>query len=188
MCGASRAAASAYLDDSTDLNRIAQVFKGYLGDRGSYADFDYGSDMSWHVNENTPRGINPQGAVKQNTNIDGVLPDDMRRGGPFTTGCPNHTGYPWEALQGVVVQAEILHRQGYAVWNAENQAPKRAVTYLKNLHDSCNNWWATGDDAFTPWIINHVYGTSFPTSSPAGQGKIVGWTDWTHDRNTRPRQ
>lgn len=187
MCGASRAAASAYLGDTTDLNRTAQVFRGYLGDRGSYAGFSYGSDRTWHVDSGQLRGINPQGAVKQNTNIDGVLPDDMRRGGSFTTGCPGHTGYPWEALQGVVVQAELLHRRGYDVWNASNQAERRAVQYLYNLDQTCSNWYATGDDNFTPWIINHVYGTNFPTVSPVDYGKIMGYTDWTHNRNTRPR-
>ncbi|MCE7938841.1 MAG: hypothetical protein DYG90_09735, partial [Chloroflexi bacterium CFX6] len=189
MCGGSRAAASAYLGDRTDLDRTAQVFKGYLGDRSSYAGFSYGSDQSWHADPNALRGINPQGSVKQGVNIDGVLPDDMRRGGSFRTGCPVYTGYPWEALQGVMVQAEILHRQGYNAWGWENQAERRAVQYLKNLYDQCGgNWYGDTDDEFTPWMINHVYGTSFPTASPVHMGKIMGWTDWTHDRATRPRQ
>ncbi len=188
MCGASRAAASAYLGDTADLARTAQVFKGYLGDRASYAGFNYGSDLSWHLDPNNPRGINPSGAVKQGTSIDGVLPDDMRRGGSFTPGCPAATGYPWEALQGVVVQAELLYRQGYDAWSWQSQAERRAVQYLRNLDGTCGGWWAGGDDAFTPWIINHVYGTSFPTSAPVNTGKIMGWTDWTHNRATRPRQ
>ncbi len=187
MCGASRAAASAYLADATDLARTAQVFKGYLGDRAAYAGFDYGSDLTWHADTANPRGINPAGAVKQGVSIDGVLPDDMRRGGPFTTGCPTYTGYPWEALQGVLVQAEILSRQGYAAWEWESQAERRAVQYLRDLDQSCGGWWATGDDTFSPWIINHVYGTSFPTTSPVGVGKIMSFTDWTHDRATRQR-
>ena len=189
MCGGSRAAASAYLGDRTDLDRTAEVFKGYLGDRSSYAGFSYGSDQSWHADPNALRGINPQGSVKQGVNIDGVLPDDMRRGGSFRTGCPVYTGYPWEALQGVMVQAEILHRQGYNAWGWENQAERRAVQYLKNLYDQCGGqWYGDTDDEFTPWMINHVYGTSFPTASPVHMGKIMGWTDWTHDRATRQRQ
>jgi hypothetical protein len=188
MCGASRAAASAYLGDTVDLARTAQVFKGYLGDRASYAGFDYGSDSSWHLDTQNPRGINPLGAVKQGTSIDGVLPDDMRRGGSFTPGCPAATGYPWEALQGVVVQAELLHRRGYDAWSWQDQAERRAVQYLHNLNATCGGWWASGDDAFSPWIINHVYGTSFPTAATTTPGKIMGWTDWTHNRATRPRQ
>lgn len=189
MCGGSRAAASAYLRDTTDLNRIAQVFKGYLGNRASYAGFNFGSDESWHVDSTQLRAINPLGAVKQGVNIDGAMPEEMRRGGPFTVDCPVRTAYPWEALQGVMVQAEILHRQGYAAWTWENQAEKRAVQYLYNLSQTCDSeWYGDNDDESTPWFINHVYGTNFPTESPAGVGKIVGWADWTHDRNTRPRQ
>ncbi|RIL10148.1 hypothetical protein DCC79_08890 [bacterium] len=187
MCGASRAAASAYLGDTTDLARTAQVFKGYLGDRASYAGFNYGSDLTWHLDAANPRGINPLGAVKEGVSIDGVLPDDMRRGGPFTTGCPTYTGYPWEALQGVLVQAEILARQGYDAWGWQDQAERRAVQYLRSLDQTCGGWWATGDDTFSPWIVNHVYGTTFPTTSPVGVGKIMSFTDWTHDRATRPR-
>ena len=36
-CGASRVAVAAYLGDTTQLARAAKVFKGYLGDRASYA-------------------------------------------------------------------------------------------------------------------------------------------------------
>lgn len=188
MCGASRAAASAYLGDRTDLDRAATVFKGYLGDRATYAGFSFGSDLSWHLDPNNPRGVNPLGAVKQGTNIDGVLPDDMRRGGSFTTGCPILTNYPWGALQGIVTQAELLFRQGYDAWNWENQAERRAVQYLFDLDARCGGWAADGDDLFIAWVINHVYGTSFPAVSPAGYGKVMAWTDWTHDRSTRPRQ
>ncbi|OGC02362.1 hypothetical protein A2V82_12400, partial [candidate division KSB1 bacterium RBG_16_48_16] len=49
--------------------------------------------------------------------IDGVIPDDMRRGGSFQFP-PASTGYPWEGLQGVVAQAEILSRAGYDTWNS----------------------------------------------------------------------
>lgn len=187
MCGASRVAASAYLGDSTDVAAAAQVFRGYLGDRSAYAGFSYGSDLTWHVDPDNPRGINPLGSVKEGVSIDGALPDDMRRGGPFTTGCPTTTGYPWEALQGATAQAEFLYRRGHDAWSWQDQALRRAIQYLKDLDTRCGGWWATGDDEVTPWLVNHVYGTSFPTDVPAEYGKIMGWTDWTHDRATRPR-
>src|SRR3990172_2328990 len=41
-CGGARAAVAAYLGDTAELARVAQVFKGYLGDRSSYVGFDYG--------------------------------------------------------------------------------------------------------------------------------------------------
>ena len=37
------------------------------------------------------------------------------------------------------------------------------------------------------WLVDHAYGADFPTALPAREGKNMGWTDWTHDRATRPR-
>src|SRR5262245_13978957 len=81
-CGASRAAVAAYLGDVAQLARVAQVFRGWLGDRASYAGFKYG-DLSWQCDPASPVGINPAGCVKNGHSIDGVLPDDQRRAGGF---------------------------------------------------------------------------------------------------------
>ena len=125
--GASRAAVAAYLGDAAELARTAQVFHGYLGDRASYAGFSYGS-LSWQCDPDKPVGINPKGCMKDGHSIDGVLPDDMRRGGDFQWP-PEATGYPWEGLQGAIVQAEILHRAGYDTWNWEEKSasPSRRI-------------------------------------------------------------
>ena len=173
-CGASRAAVAAYLGDSADLARTAKVFKGWLGHRSSYAGFKYG-DLSWQCNSSKPVGINPKGCTKSGHNIDGVLPDDQRRGGGFTWPPPKEN-YVWEGLQGAIVEAVILHRAGYDVWNWEDQALRRAVDWL---HKEAN-FPATGDDTWQPHIINHCYGTSFPAPVPSRTGKNMGYTDWTH--------
>lgn len=172
---ASRAAADVYLGDKTDLDRTAQVFKGWLGDRAAYAGFTYG-ELWWQCDESKPVGVNPVGCTKNGQNIDGALPDDMRRGGSFKWP-PGYTDYPWGALEGAIVAAEILHRQGYDSWNWQNQAIKRAVQFLYNLGGS---WLPDGDDVFMPWVVNKAYGTSFKTVSPVQPGKNMGWTDWTH--------
>ena len=56
--GASRGAVALYLRDAQELHRTAQVFKGYLGDRSSYAGFKYGS-LDWQADPQRPVGINP---------------------------------------------------------------------------------------------------------------------------------
>jgi hypothetical protein len=178
MAGASRAAVAAYLGDAAELARTAQVFKGWLGDRSSYAGFSYG-DLSWQADPAAPVGINPRGAVKNGEVIDGALPDDMRRGCSFQYP-PCSTGYPWEALQGATVMAEILSRQGYDAWGWQDQALRRAIEFLLDLDSRFGGWWAGGDDEWNVWLVNHAYGTSFPRTTPAGAGKIMGWTDWTH--------
>ena len=172
--GAARIAAALYLDDVADLNRAAAVFRGYLGDRAAYAGFNYGSDLSWQCDPNQPVGINPAACQKDGLLIDGVLPDDQRRGGPFTWPPPKEN-YAWEALQGVVAQARMLERAGYPAFSWQNQAILRAASWL-NLQAQ---FPAHGDDSAIPWLINHVYGTSFPADAPARPGKNgLGFYDW----------
>ena len=176
--GASRAAIAAYLGDRAELARVAQVFKGWLGDRSSYAGFNYG-DLTWQANPSAPVGINPAGAQKGGMKVDGALPEEMRRGGGFST-TPGGTGYPWGGLEGAVVTAEILHRQGYDAWNWQNQALRRGVQFLYDLDRQQGGWWVSNDDEYVPWMINDVYGTSFPVSAEIGEGKNMGFTNWTH--------
>ncbi len=178
--GASRAAVAVFLGDTAELERCAQVFKGWVGDRNTYSGFEYG-DLSWQVDASQPVGINPAGAMKSGESIDGVIPDDMRRGCAFQFP-PCSTGYPWEGLQGATVMAEILHRAGYDAWSWGDKALFRAVRFLYNLDARYSGWWASGDDQWNIWLVNHAYGTDFPTELPAGDGKNMGWTDWTHSR------
>ena len=46
------------------MARTAQVFKGYLGDRSSIAEFDYG-DLSWQADPDHPGGINSEGGTRK---------------------------------------------------------------------------------------------------------------------------
>jgi Alginate lyase len=179
--GASRAAVAVYLGDKVELERTALVFRGWLGDRAAYAGFKYG-DLSWQCDPAKPVGVNPQGCVRQGIYLDGALPEEMRRGGTFQW--PPLRGdaynYVWEAVQGALVQAEILHRQGYDAWRWQNQGLRRVADFLYGLHLQFGGWWATGDDSWSPWLLNRAYGTKFPAVSPTSPGKNMGWTDWTH--------
>ncbi|MEP6953695.1 MAG: alginate lyase family protein [Solirubrobacteraceae bacterium] len=176
MAGASRMAADVYLGDGGDLDRAAKVFRGWLGDRSAYAGFSFG-DLSWQADAGQPVGIAPAGGVKQGLAIDGALPDDMRRGCAFAVP-PCHTEYAWEAMQGVVVAAEILARRGYDAFGWSAKALLRAAQFLDRLDRQYGGWWATADDEWQPWLINSAYGTKFPATAPAGRGKIMAWTDW----------
>jgi hypothetical protein len=46
------------------------------------------------------------------------------------------------------------------------------------LHN-VNQFPATGDDGYAPWIANAALGTSYPAPSRTS-GKAMAWTDWTH--------
>jgi hypothetical protein len=175
-CGATRAAIARYLGDATELERAARVFKGWLGDRNTYAGFSYDlNELSWQSNPNAPVGVNPLGAMIQGHPVDGVLPDDQRRAGPFAWPPPQEN-YVYGALQGALMQAIILHRAGYDVWNWENQALLRAMKWLYNE----GNYPAGGDDKWLPHIINYFYKMNFPAPVPAKPGKNAGWTDWLY--------
>jgi hypothetical protein len=186
--GASRVAVAAYLAKSPDaseaqfgqleLARAAAVFKGYLGDRSAYSGFSYGT-LSWQADPAHPVGINPLGATKDGHSIDGAIPDDMRRGCDFTWP-PCFTDYAWEAMQGVTVQAELLHRAGYDAWNWQDRAILRAARFLGRLDESFGGWSPSGDDEWNVWLLNNAYGATFPTKAAARPGKNMGWTDWTH--------
>lgn len=172
--GASRIAIALYLDDTDDLARAADVFHGWLGNYDLYHDFDYG-DLAWQADQGRPVGINPAGATKEGHNVDGVLPDDQRRSGGFKWPPPKEN-YVFEALQGAVVQAQLLHRAGYPAWEWQERALLRAMTWLNDEAD----YPAEGDDRNTPWLVNLAYGSDFPAETPTTAGKGMGWMDWTH--------
>jgi hypothetical protein len=164
--GGSRMVAALYLGDTADFNRAVTVFKGWLGDRASYANFKFGN-LGWQADPNNPVGINPLGSMLwidgSWRNVDGVLPDDQRRQGdsgdcPVVSWPPCDTGYPWGALQGVIQQAWILHRQGTPAFTWEDNAVKRAVVWKHFIA----NHPPDGDDSDIPWIINAMYGYTLP--------------------------
>ena len=173
-------AAALYLDDEARFDHAADVFAGYLGNRSVYAGFNYG-DLWWQSDEANPVGINPLGATKSGQDVDGVLPDDMRRGGTLQDP-PVYTQYPLEALQGAFAQAEILHRRGRAAYSWSDSALKRACEYLGDLAVSDSQWLASGDDGWLPWLIKKRYGIEVngALSATAQAGKSLGYTQWTH--------
>lgn len=176
--GASRIAAALYLDDGEDLEKAAAVFRGWCGDRDAYADFRYHDDLSWQ--SGAPVGINPVGARINGHNVDGCLPEEMRRAGSFHWP-PEKENYCWEALQGAVCQAQLLFRGGYAdVWEWSDKAIFRAVRWLYEEA----SFPPEGDDTWIPYVVNKAYRTihsmGFPTPGKMRDGKNMGFTDWTH--------
>ncbi len=182
-CGGARAAVAVYLGDENELARTAQVFRGFVGDRSSYSGFTFGGpygsrDHSWECDPDRPVGINPVGCRKDGRNLDGVIPDDQRRGGSFDPDDwpPPKELYVWEALQGIMMQAIILTEAGYRPFEWEDRAILRTVRWL---HDEAD-FPADRGNTWQPHVVNHYYGTSFPAPTPSRHGKNVGWTDWTH--------
>ena len=172
---ASLTAVAAYLNDRGELDRLSKVFRGWTGDRRAYSGFNFGSDLSWQANPAAPVGVNPDGVKSvAGHDLGGALPEEMRRGGGLRWP-PADTGYPWGALNGAVVTAELLSRQGYDAWGWSDEAVARAVGFLDGLG------WAPGnDDEWVLPLVNARYGTKYAAPASVGLGKNLGFTNWTH--------
>lgn len=176
--GASRAAVAAYLGDKRELDRTAQVFRTWLGDRSAtFNGFKFGKNLTWQCDPSRPLGINPKGCRRDGHSLDGVLPDDQRRAGEFTWPPPKEN-YVYGALQGALVQAVILHHAGYDAFEWGDRALLRAFQWL---HTEAH-FIPVEDDTWMLPLVDHVYGTRFWDGGAVTFGKNMGWTDWMYPK------
>jgi hypothetical protein len=161
-----------YLGDNTALAAIRDYWcKGVTGPNPGYK---FGDDVSWHVDEGNLRLINPKGALKKNMNLDGVMPDDLRRGGAFQNP-PGHTNYAWGFMQGQIMAARILERAGLPIWAVGDSALYRAAYCLQvRFQNLYGEWAARGDDEWMLPFLDKAYGTKW-----SGQQKNL----WKHGKN-----
>ena len=113
--------------------------------------------------------------------IGGAIINDMARGGDFAWP-PRTTQYPWVGLEGLVPAAVILERAGYPAFAAGDRAVLRAVQYLWDLKVSAESgrWFHERRASEILQLVNVAYGEHFEIDLPAGAGRTVGYTDWTH--------
>lgn len=177
---ASLAAIYSYSGNTAKLDEIRSYWiKCITGPKPD--DLTYGSDLTWHNDINDLRMINPLDSVKDGLNIDGIIPDDMRRGNSFST-TPASTGYPWEFLQGQIVAARILERMDMPIWNVGDNAIARAVYALQvRLDTEFGGWAASGDDEWLLPFIDEAYQTDYSADYDIcndriyKHGKNAGW-------------
>ncbi|MDT0277371.1 alginate lyase family protein [Blastococcus goldschmidtiae] len=168
-----RVAISAYLDDTTDLQRAATVFRGFTGDRSAYAGFQPTGDFeaAWACGGKEWVPINPADCGARS----GALVEDISRSAGST---PDSTGltYSWEALGGATLTARILQQAGYTdVWQWNDNALLRAGEFLKNNGGYAPRYRA---NQYIPHEINAAYGTTLGPVATAGHGRQFGFTDW----------
>jgi hypothetical protein len=187
------------------------------------------NDNSWQ-SESDPdehEGVAPLGArIPHGTglDVDGCLPEEMRRLGALDClscgvvpsllcynaadtrdgGVPpgfSATGYPWEALQGLVMQAYLLSRTGFDAFGWEDAAVERAhrflfVTYGLRPQDTWNDATQSDDpaccdgvsergevdDTWVPHILEALRDPGFLDESNlvygGRPGKNCGFADW----------
>jgi hypothetical protein len=193
--GAAYAAVAAYLGDRAALDRAWDAFRTYLCDPSApdreRIDLHRGVEAGWAHDDQHPCAVNPAGAAKQVppgrpgagqvVPVGGAIINDMARGGDLAWP-PGTTQYPWVALEGLVPAAVILHRAGYPAFAVGDRAVLRAVRYLRDLELSTGSgtWFRERRCNEIIQLVNVAYGAHFRVDLPAGGGRTVGYTDWTH--------
>lgn len=184
---ASRIAASIYLGDTADVKRSANIIRALFGERNYYPPDAPGSNgyfqhtaayqISWTCNEATWTGINPP-CMKSGVNLDGVILEDVSRGGGCCIAQGAGISYSWESLQGFFVSAELLYRTGaYGdPYSWSNQALKRAMDFMQR-----SGWGISNVSAYVPWMANFRYRTSYPVTAVVS-GRVMSWGDWLYKR------
>jgi hypothetical protein len=180
--GASRIAAGLYLGDTQDVQRAAQVLRGFLGERSAWDRFQpVEGASSWACDPAHYTPVNPP-CAKGGVDLDGAIVRDIDRGGnrkwpPGRAGI----GYTLESLQGLTLQAELLTVNGYGdVWTWSDSALRRAAGIVTRSGDSGGQTWNRSSVSYhLPWLLNARYGLDLPTE-PAGIGRVFGYTDWLY--------
>ena len=193
FAGASRIAADLYLGDGADVAQAAAVLRGFLGDRSAWDQFRGQGDTN-DVLTSTVRAwacdasatgfvpVNPACTIA-GTNLDGAIVNDVSRddlGLTWPVG-PTGIGYTLESLQGLVLQTELLYRNGYSgAWGWSNNALERAARLVSRNGAAGGTTWNTASvNQYVPWILNYRYGLDLPTKA-ARYGRIFGYTDWLY--------
>ncbi len=173
-------ALAAYLGRRDLLDWSWTAYRRYVGDRTSPHRVSSNS-AAWQEIPTDPVGIQDLGSVKSGCRLDGAISNDMSRGGSNVC-TPGWTQYPWVGLDGSVPAALVLARQGYQAWEQTDNAIRRAFEYLLYVKAKTGNAaWFDGKRAKPSiFLANRAYGTSFPLVLPVGEGRTVGYTDWTH--------
>ena len=177
---ASVTAVALYTEDEALLNEVANRFHDWLGRSGEGWLWDL--DESWWQSEEGPalyNGVNPVGATLlidgHVRNVDGVLPEDMKRSGRPEYPFPEE-GYVRECQQGMVAAAWMLQRAGYPAFEWQDRAVLRSFRWF--VEEAEGEY--SGDDSGLPYLIRYIYGVDY-TSDIARPGKNgLGFYDWTH--------
>lgn len=183
FAGAARIAASLYLDDTADVAQAAAVTRGFLGDRSMWAGWQplTSDSATWACDSSAPSPINPA-CTLGGIDVGGAIVADVSRGGPLVWP-PVSPGvsYTLESLQGLVLQVELLSRNGYPdAWNWSGAALRRTAVFVDRATAAGNDGWNDWSvNRHLTWMLNARYGLGLPIE-PAGYGRTFGYTDWLY--------
>ena len=162
---ASLIASDAYLGDTGGLARDWALFRDY-GDGSSSFAHTSGYQAVWSC----PAGYEINPASCSDSRKEGAAVEDSSR-----TTFPTIAGYPAEAAQGYVIQAELLGRAGYPAWTVNDRQICRNALWRQRM----GNLNYSSVDRYVTYVTNARCGLSQPVSG-APFGRIFGFTDWLY--------
>jgi hypothetical protein len=182
FAGASRIAASLYLGDTSDVDRAARILRGFLGDRNAWSRFQPVEDSAdWACDARRYTPVNPP-CARDGIELGGAIVRDISRGGNLAWP-PGEAGirYTQEALQGIILQAELLYQNGYDdPWSWSDSAIRRVAAFVSASGEAGGDSWnGSTVNRHVPWLLNARYDLDLPTR-PAGIGRVFGYTDWLY--------
>lgn len=168
MAFGSLTAIYSYLGDDARLTQVRDYFvQGIIGPDPGYK---WGGD-EWQCSASDLRLINPP-CTKQGLNIGGLIPDDQRRAGGFNPSGPANDVHIGGWIDGAIMGARILDRQGMGIWDVGGQAFKRMIIAHEVTYPQLK--LASNQDWVLP-ILDKVYGLNLAGSRGTGYGKNAGF-------------
>lgn len=172
---ATRISISSYLGDKADLERAAAVFRGFTGERASYAGFRKTNDFdpTWACGGQQWVPINPASCGGRGG---AIVEDISRSSGSYPSVDDTGLTYSWEVLGGATMSAHILEQAGYAdVWTWGDKALLRAAQFLEENGGYPVQYTV---NQYIPHMINNAYEVNLGPVREAGYGRQFGFTDW----------
>lgn len=166
-----------YIGDDILFARAQQIYRGWLGEYETYHDFIYG-DLAWQWHKDRPVGINGKNAVINGLNVDGMMPEEARRGTTSTSALPGGDAqmYSWEAAQGATAAMAVALNAGIDLRNVADYAHKRSINFNLNIA----HWPIGGDDCWQGPVLNKLYPELKLVTEVGSPGKGLSWTHFTH--------
>lgn len=187
--GTSTLAIDMYLNNIDGVDHQANNIKSKVGEEAINLRYKENYRVlgtgTWQSDPANPLAVNPPGATIDGHDVDGAMPEEMRRTGEFSWP-PAMTNYMWTALNGWFIQAHLLQRCGYTPELWGTNALQRMLTWIDT------HGWVAGPDDFSG--VPQGTGLKFwPGSSDIGEltndvdtlpliNKVLGTTypvDWS---------
>jgi hypothetical protein len=171
--GATRLAAALYLGDEEEFQAARDIWYGWAtGDPDHTPSKRAWTGTDWQCDQDRPAGINPAGCSRDGHRLDGVIPEDQERCGPFSWP-PCETNYIHGAADGMLLSFWMMARQGENPWAWGDRAALRQMEWK----------YEVGQPPYEGFrwqipVVESVYGVDLAGNDPTATSTNFGYADW----------